>query len=205
MLHGGRCVAPRLPQYAGGAGGRWVAVWRGDVGDAGLGTGWSGRIRRPHGLGRPHGARGGARRRCGGLGGSPRHTHRHATLTARLSLVTQVRKQEKGHGGSQELGDLPLSSSSTARCGASVADAMRGRRRVVPRMRPGTARAPAAGSEGDGRWGCRGRRWAGMGLRWAGPSPPYPWPALGCRRRGAAGVRRTGTVPHEGEGSCCIT
>ena len=42
-------------------------VWEGAEGDGGLGRGWRGRIRRPHDLGRPHGAGDGARRRWGGL------------------------------------------------------------------------------------------------------------------------------------------
>ena len=61
---------------------RWVAVWEGAEGDAGLGRGWSGRIHSSHGLGRPHGAGDGARRRCGGSGGSPRRACRPIALTA---------------------------------------------------------------------------------------------------------------------------
>ena len=151
---------------------RWVAVWEGAEGDGGLGRGWSGRIHLSHGLGRPHGAGDGARRRCGGSGGSPRRACRPIALTARVRRVPQVRKLDEGLRGVQELGEHPLSSSSTARCGASVADTLRGRRRVVRGCLPARRARLLQEGEGGGRRGRRGRRRAGMGLRRAGPSPP---------------------------------
>ena len=196
MLLGRRCAAPRVVRYVGRAGGRWVAVWGGAEGDGGLGRGWRRRNHLSHSLDRLHGAGDGARRRCRGLGGSPRRARRPVALTARVCRVPQVREQEEGGRRRQELGGHPLSSSCTARCGASVADSLRGHHRVVPRVPPGHGAAPAAGDERDGRKGAEAK--GGMGWGWRGLSRHHYSPgqlggAGGGMRRAWGGPRRSRT------------